>query len=80
MLLLQGRHPHRRRVIDDARAIGYRAMRLDTLRTPKMAAANRLYDALGFRDIAPYYANPLPDVRYMELELAASGASAGEGR
>ena len=59
------------RVIEDARSIGYRAMRLDTLRIPRMAAANRLYDALGFRDIAPYYANPLPDVRYMELDLGA---------
>jgi ribosomal protein S18 acetylase RimI-like enzyme len=68
------------RVIEDARAIGYRAMRLDTLRIPKMTTANRLYDALGFRDIAPYYANPLPDVRYMELDLAAPGPAAGDER
>jgi len=67
------------RIIADARAIGYRAMRLDTLRIPQMAAANRLYDALGFRDIAPYYANPLPDVRYMELELGAPGPRAAAG-
>ncbi len=67
------------RIIEDARSIGYRAMRLDTLRVAKMAAANRLYDALGFRDVAPYYDNPLPDVRYMELELGASGRT-GEAR
>jgi len=63
------------RVVADARAIGYRAMRLDTLRTPAMAAANRLYEAMGFRDIPPYYANPLPDVRYMELTLAPAAAA-----
>lgn len=66
------------RIIADARAIGYQAMRLDTLRVAKMVAANRLYDALGFRDIAPYYANPLPDVRYMELGLGA--VAGGRGR
>lgn len=59
-------------VVAEARAMGYTAMRLDTLRIEKMLAANRLYDALGFRDIPPYYENPLPDVRYMELDLAAS--------
>ena len=51
------------RVVEDARAIGYRAMRLDTLRIARMAAANRLFDALGFRDIAPYYTTPPPAAR-----------------
>ena len=57
------------RVIADARAIGYRSMRLDTLRIDRMRSANALYDSLGFHDIEPYYANPLPDVRYMQLDL-----------
>jgi putative acetyltransferase len=61
-------------VIAEARARGYRTMRLDTLRIDRMRAANALYDALGFRDIPPYYSNPLPGVRYMELELSAAPA------
>lgn len=54
-------------VIAEARRLGYRVMRLDTL--PRMVAANRIYDALGFRDIPAYYDNPLPDARYREIDL-----------
>jgi len=54
-------------VIAEARSIGYRAMRLDTV--PEMATAQRLYEGLGFRDIPPYRANPVPGARYMELRL-----------
>lgn len=56
-------------VIAEARAVGYRAMRLDTL--PGMEAAQALYAALGFRDIPPYYENPIPGTRYCELDLTA---------
>lgn len=54
-------------VLAEARRFGYRAIRLDTF--PSMVAANRIYDALGFRDIPPYYDNPLPGARYRELTL-----------
>ena len=56
------------RLIADARAIGYHAMRLDTLGRMKTAIA--LYEALGFRRIDAYRHNPLEDVVYMELSLA----------
>jgi ribosomal protein S18 acetylase RimI-like enzyme len=55
------------RVMDEARAIGYRVMRLDTL--PSMADAFALYERLGFVPIAPYYPNPVPGTRYMERVL-----------
>jgi len=57
--------------IREARAIGYSAMRLDTL--PGMEAAQALYASLGFRDIPAYYANPVPGARYRELDLTAAG-------
>ena len=56
------------RIIDDARSIGYSAMRLDTIRG-KMENAIALYESLGFRQISPYYANPIPNAYYMELTL-----------
>jgi len=57
-------------LITAAREIGYRALRLDTLL--EMREAHKLYQALGFREIAAYCSNPVEGVRYLELDLYAS--------
>ena len=55
-------------VISEAKSIGYKKVRLDTVE-PKMKNAVGLYRALGFREIAPYRPNPIEGAKYMELEL-----------
>lgn len=59
-----------RKLIDDARTIGYECMRLDTGNF--LAAAIQLYDSLGFQIIEPY--NDVPEdlqkiAIFMELRL-----------
>jgi GNAT superfamily N-acetyltransferase len=54
-------------VIDEARALGYEALKLDTL--PSMRAAHSLYEKLGFLDTAPYNDNPVGGVRFLALAL-----------
>ena len=54
-------------IITEARRIGYRAMRLDTLSS--MLAARALYQSLGFRAIPRYNDNPGAGVIYLELRL-----------
>jgi putative acetyltransferase len=65
-------------VVRSARALGYRALRLDTLSDMTRAAA--LYAALGFREIPPYRYNPAPGVRFFELDLAATAPPRSRGR
>ena len=54
--------------IAEARTIGYKAMRLDTI-VGKMDHTIALYRRLGFRAIDPYRPNPIPGALYMELTL-----------
>ena len=55
-------------IINEARAIGYKKLRLDTVE-PVMRTAVGMYRQLGFREIAPYRANPIEGALYMELRL-----------
>ncbi len=55
-------------IIAEARKIGYKFMRLDTVQ-PVMKDAVALYRRLGFYEIRPYRVNPMPGTLYMELQL-----------
>ncbi|MGF1454943.1 MAG: GNAT family N-acetyltransferase [Alphaproteobacteria bacterium] len=55
------------RLLDEARGLGYRAMRLDTL--DRLTEALSLYRSLGFAVCPAYYDNPLEGVVYLEKAL-----------
>ena len=56
------------RIIHEARSIGYKKLRLDTVE-PVMRTAVAMYRQLGFREIGPYRSNPIEGALYFELEL-----------
>jgi len=60
-------------ILNEARSIGYQSLRLDTVEGV-MRDAVGLYRALGFREIAPYRANPMEGTLCMELVLSASAS------
>jgi GNAT superfamily N-acetyltransferase len=56
------------RLIKEARAIGYKRMRLDTVE-PIMTRAVLLYRDMGFQEILAYRENPMKGTLYFELKL-----------
>ena len=54
-------------VVKEAKRIGYREMKLDTL--PSMAEAVALYRKLGFEAIEPYYDTPVIGTILMRRSL-----------
>lgn len=54
-------------IVDEARGIGYRVLKLDTLAS--MQEARSLYASLGFVPCEPYYHNPLGGTVYLKLTL-----------
>ena len=55
------------RLIEEARAAGYREMFADTLAF--MTPALRMYRQFGFSEVAPYSANPTPGGIFLRLPL-----------
>ena len=53
--------------LDAARMAGYHCVLLDTL--DDMESARALYMELGFREIPPYYYNPVPGAHYLKADL-----------
>jgi GNAT superfamily N-acetyltransferase len=54
-------------VVTEARRIGYREMKLDTL--PRLNAAIALYRAMGFREIPAYYDTPIAGTLFFSLKF-----------
>ena len=56
------------KIIAEAKYVGYKRMRLDTL-PDKMPKAVELYRSYGFQEVAPYYENPHKETLFMEKIL-----------
>jgi putative acetyltransferase len=54
-------------ILDEARIEGYDSVLLDTL--DDMEIARAMYEELGFKEIPPYYHNPLAGAHYLKVDL-----------
>lgn len=54
-------------LIARARQLGFERLILDAV--PQTVVAQALYRAIGFQEIEPYYANPVPDTKFFALSL-----------
>lgn len=54
-------------ILDTARIAGYGSVLLDTL--DEMEVARAMYEDLGFKEIPPYYHNPLSGAHYLKVDL-----------
>ena len=54
-------------VLDAALMAGYNSVLLDTL--DDMQIARAMYEELGFKEIPPYYHNPLAGAHYLKVDL-----------
>jgi putative acetyltransferase len=54
-------------ILDAARIAGYDSVLLDTLND--MEIARTMYEELGFKEIPPYYHNPLAGAYYLKVDL-----------
>jgi GNAT superfamily N-acetyltransferase len=55
------------KIIEEAKKIGYKKLRLDTL--PQMTSAIVLYLSLDFKEIPPYRFNPIKGAKFFELAI-----------
>jgi putative acetyltransferase len=54
-------------ILDEARIAAYDSVLLDTL--DDMEIARAMYEELGFKEIPPYYHNPLAGAHYLKVDL-----------
>ena len=54
-------------ILERARQAGYACLVLDTL--DDMEAARSLYEELGFKEVPPYYHNPIAGAHYLKADL-----------